>query len=83
LETGIVSERLDFPGLGPELSSWKESGLVKFVAVENPDAVGAMSLLCEMEGIFPSFESSRAMAAGLMLAAKLGTDKDLVVCIGG
>ncbi|CAG8901695.1 unnamed protein product [Penicillium egyptiacum] len=80
----FVSARLDYPGVGPELSSWKESGRVTFVAANDLDALMAFSLLCQLEGTMPALESSNAVAGATRFAKELGPGRDVVVvCLSG
>ncbi|CAG8102510.1 unnamed protein product [Penicillium nalgiovense] len=79
----FISSGLHYPGVGPELSSWKESGRVRFVAANDSEALMAFSLLCQLEGIMPALESSYAIAGGIRVAKELGPERDVVVCLSG
>ncbi|KAJ6189038.1 hypothetical protein N7519_003946 [Penicillium mononematosum] len=79
----FVSSGLYYPGVGPELLSWKESGRVRFVAANDSEALTAFSLLCQLEGIMPALESSYAIAGGMRVAKELGPERDVVVCLSG
>ncbi|CDM28732.1 Tryptophan synthase, beta chain [Penicillium roqueforti FM164] len=52
--TQFISVGLDYPGVGPELASWKESGRMSFVSANNTNVLEAFSLLGRMEGIVPA-----------------------------
>ncbi|KAJ6017051.1 tryptophan synthase [Penicillium sp. IBT 35674x] len=81
--THSVSAGLDYPGVGPELSAWKDSGRAKFIAATDEDALGAFRLLSQTEGIIPALESSHAVAGAVRVAKELGPGKDIVICLSG
>ncbi len=78
-----ISAGLDYPGVGPEHSYWKDTGRVKYTACRDDDALEAFDKLATSEGILPALESSHAVAKGLELASRLTRDKALVVCLSG
>ncbi|CAI7612395.1 unnamed protein product [Penicillium glandicola] len=79
----FISAGLDYPAVGPELSSWKESGRATFVVANDADALMAFSLLSRLEGIMLALESSHAVAGALRVAKELGPGRDVVVCLSG
>ncbi len=62
LEAHSISAGLDYPGVGPEHSYFKDAGLVDYVSVSDDEAVEAFHLLSETEGIIPALESSHGLA---------------------
>ena len=62
LEAHSISAGLDYPGVGPEHSYFKDEGLVRYESVTDDEAVEAFHLLCRTEGIIPALESSHALA---------------------
>ncbi|KAG8531223.1 anthranilate synthase / indole-3-glycerol phosphate synthase [Bacidia gigantensis] len=82
-ETHSVSAGLDYPGVGPELSSWKDSGRATFVAATDKDAFEGFRLLSQLEGIIPALETAHAVLPALKLAGELGEGKDVVICLSG
>jgi tryptophan synthase beta chain len=78
-----ISAGLDYPGVGPEHSYWKDTGRVKYTACRDDDALEAFDKLATSEGILPALESSHAVAKGIELASRLTRDKALVVCLSG
>lgn len=82
-ETHSVSAGLDYPGVGPELSSWKDSNRAKFIAATDAEAFVGFRLLSQLEGIIPALESSHAVFGAIELAKTLGKDKDIVICLSG
>jgi tryptophan synthase beta chain len=78
-----VSAGLDYPGVGPELASWKDSGRVQYVSASDAEALDAFGVLARLEGIIPALESAHAMAHVIRLAPTLGQDKVIVVNLSG
>jgi tryptophan synthase beta chain len=78
-----ISAGLDYPGVGPEHSYWKDTGRVKYTACRDDEALEAFDKLATSEGILPALESAHAVAKGLALAGRLTRDKALVICLSG
>jgi tryptophan synthase beta chain len=77
------SAGLDYPGVGPEHSYWKETGRVAYTSVTDREALAAFSTCARLEGILPALESSHALAHTLKLAPEMPADSLLVVCLSG
>src|SRR4029453_7427209 len=56
-DTHSLAPGLDYPGVGPELSYLHDQRRVQYVTVKDAEAVEAMRLLAETEGIIPRLES--------------------------
>ncbi len=82
-EAHSISAGLDYPGVGPEHAFLKESGRARYAAVGDADALAAFEQLARTEGILPALESSHAVAHLPALAAELGPDALVVVCLSG
>ena len=78
-----ISAGLDYPGVGPEHSYWKDTGRVKYTSCRDDDAMKAFDLLARNEGILPALESSHAIAKGMELARARKKDEVVVVCLSG
>ena len=78
-----VSAGLDYPGVGPEHSYWKDAGRVRYTYCQDADALAAFDALARNEGILPALESSHAVAKGMELAASRSSDEIVVVCLSG
>ncbi len=78
-----VSAGLDYPGVGPEHSYWKDTGRVHYTTCTDNAAIDALVLLSRTEGIIPALESSHAVSEALRLAPTLGKDKIILVCLSG
>lgn len=83
VDTESISAGLDYPGVGPELASWKESNRVEFIACTDIDALRGFRLLSEVEGIIPAIESAHAVIKAAEVAATLPKDKDVIINISG
>ncbi|KAG5993397.1 anthranilate synthase / indole-3-glycerol phosphate synthase [Claviceps lovelessii] len=83
LETHSVSAGLDYPGVGPELSSWKDSQRAEFVAVTDAQAFQGFRLMSQLEGIIPALETAHGIYGAIELAKTMKKDQDLVICLSG
>jgi len=82
-DTHSVSAGLDYPAVGPELSSWKDSERAKFIAATDAEAFMGFRLLSQLEGIIPALETAHAIFGGVELARTMEKDQDIVICISG
>ncbi len=78
-----ISAGLDYPGVGPEHSYWKEIGRTRYESITDAEALDAYNVTARREGILPALESSHALAQAFKEAARLGPGKILVVCLSG
>jgi tryptophan synthase beta chain len=78
-----ISAGLDYPGVGPEHSYWKDTGRVVYTACEDDDALRGFDALAQCEGILPALESSHAISFAMKHAATMKPDQTLVVCLSG
>jgi tryptophan synthase beta chain len=83
LETHSISAGLDYPGVGPEHSYYKEEGRATYVAVTDKEALEGFCLLCQTEGIPPALEPAHAIAYVAQLAPTLPPDVIILVCLSG
>ncbi|MCH8815074.1 MAG: tryptophan synthase subunit beta [Chloroflexi bacterium] len=83
IETHSISAGLDYPGVGPEHSFYKDSGRAEYVAVTDREALEGLTLLCETEGIIPALESAHAIHYAAELAKSLPRDNIVLVCLSG
>lgn len=82
-DTHSVSAGLDYPGVGPELSSWKDSERAKFIAATDAEAFIGFRLLSELEGIIPALETAHAIYGALELAKTMDKSQNIVICLSG
>ena len=78
-----VSAGLDYPGVGPQLSAWKDSERAKFIAATDAQAFEGFRLLSELEGIIPALETAHAIWGAVKLAKEMDKDDDIVICLSG
>jgi tryptophan synthase beta chain len=78
-----ISAGLDYPGVGPEHSSLKDSGRATYVAVPDTDALAGFQLLSRCEGIIPALETAHAIAWVDSQAGRWNAEDPVLVCISG
>jgi tryptophan synthase beta chain len=83
METHSISAGLDYPGVGPEHSFYKDSGRATYVTVDDKEALEGFNLLCNTEGIIPALESSHAIYYAAKMAKDLSKDKIIIVNLSG
>ncbi|MFH2068730.1 MAG: tryptophan synthase subunit beta [Candidatus Omnitrophota bacterium] len=77
-----VAPGLDYPGVGPEHSFYKENRRAKYVSVTDKEALSAFHLLSEVEGIIPALESSHSLAY-LLKNKKKFAGQLVIMCLSG
>ena len=83
LDVHSVSAGLDYPGVGPEHSYWKETGRVEYTTCEDDAALDAFFKCSQFEGIIPAVETAHAVDYAMKEAAKMSPDESIVVCLSG
>ena len=78
-----VSAGLDYPGVGPEHSYWKDSGRVRYTSVDDAAALEGFRLCARLEGILPALETAHAVVEAMRVAAKRAKEDIVVVCFSG
>lgn len=78
-----ISAGLDYPGVGPEHSFYKESGRAEYVSVNDKEAMEGVKLLSRTEGIIPALESAHAVYYLKKLAKKTSSKDLIVLCLSG
>jgi len=82
-EAHSVSAGLDYPGVGPEHSLLKDLKRVKYVAIEDKQALNAFHTLTALEGIIPALESSHAVAQAMIEAPLMSKESVILVNLSG
>jgi tryptophan synthase beta chain len=82
-ETHSIAAGLDYPGVGPEHAWLKETGRADYVTVTDDEALEALKMLSETEGIIPALESSHAVAHAVKVASTLPREQIIVVNLSG
>ena len=83
MSTYSIAPGLDYPGVGPEHSYYKDTGRATYVAVTDSQAMEGFKLLCETEGIIPALESAHAVYYATEMAAGLSADTLVVINLSG
>ncbi|MDO4251731.1 MAG: tryptophan synthase subunit beta [Rothia sp. (in: high G+C Gram-positive bacteria)] len=90
IESHSISAGLDYPGVGPEHSYLNDIGRVSYEPVTDREAMDALRLLCQTEGIIPAIESAHALAGALRVAKtwaqqdpQKASEKIMLVCLSG
>ena len=78
-----VSAGLDYPGVGPEHSYWRDSERVRYCNVTDDAALEAFHLCGRLEGILPALETAHAIVEAMKIAAARPKDDVVVVCFSG
>jgi tryptophan synthase beta chain len=83
VESHSISAGLDYPGIGPEhawLSSIKRA---EYFPVTDDEAMQALKLLSQTEGIIPAIETAHALAGTQALGRELGPTGVILVSLSG
>ncbi|WP_166824985.1 tryptophan synthase subunit beta [Thalassoroseus pseudoceratinae] len=83
LDVHSVSAGLDYPGVGPEHSYWKDAGRVQYLSVSDDAALDAFRTMATLEGILPALESSHAIAHLLATKDQRSGSENVVICLSG
>ncbi|MCY8111030.1 tryptophan synthase subunit beta, partial [Bacillus spizizenii] len=83
IEPYSISAGLDYPGIGPEHAYLHKSGRVTYDSITDEEAVDALKLLSEKEGILPAIESAHALAKAFKLAKEMDRNQSILVCLSG
>ncbi len=78
-----ISAGLDYPGVGPEHSHWKDCGRVRYTHVTDEDARKAFTLCARLEGILPALETAHAVVEGMRIAARRAKEDVVVINFSG
>ncbi|WP_180038775.1 tryptophan synthase subunit beta [Acinetobacter sp. YH16052] len=83
IETHSISAGLDYPGVGPEHSFLKDMDRVKYVPINDQEALQGFRDLTKIEGIIPALESAHAMAYVTKLAPTMDEDQIIIATVSG
>ncbi len=82
-EAHSISAGLDYPGVGPEHSYLREIGRAEYGAVTDDEAITALRLVSELEGIIPALETAHAFAWLETLCPTLADGSEIVINCSG
>ncbi|MEK3939579.1 tryptophan synthase subunit beta [Bacillus sp. FSL R5-0431] len=83
IEPYSISAGLDYPGIGPEHAYLHASGRVQYLSATDQEALDALKLLTEKEGILPAIESAHALAKAFEMSRTMNEDEIVLVCLSG
>jgi tryptophan synthase beta chain len=83
LESHSISAGLDYPGVGPEHSWLKDIGRAEYIPVTDTEAMSALKLLSQTEGIIPAIETAHALAGIQKLVPSLKPGAKILVNLSG
>jgi len=83
LESHSISAGLDYPGVGPEHSWLKDIGRAEYIPVTDTEAMNALKLLSQTEGIIPAIETAHALAGIEKLVPSLKPGAKILVNLSG
>ena len=81
-EAHSVSAGLDYPGVGPEHSYFKDIGRAEYYSVTDAEALEAFQTVSRLEGIIPALETAHAFAYLETLCATLTNEIVVINCSG-
>ena len=82
-EAHSISAGLDYPGVGPEHAWLMLSERAEYVSVTDDEALDALRLLSETEGIIPALETAHAIAWAAKLAPEMRSDQSILIGLSG
>ncbi|MDI9476948.1 MAG: tryptophan synthase subunit beta [Natronincolaceae bacterium] len=82
-DTHSIAAGLDYPGVGPEHSHFKDIKRAEYESVTDIEALDAFFMLSKTEGIIPALESAHAVAYAVKLAKTLDKDDIIIVNLSG
>lgn len=83
IESHSISAGLDYPGVGPEHAWLADIGRVEYIPATDDEAMQALRLLSQTEGIIPAIESAHALAGALRIGRELGPEAIIAVNLSG
>jgi tryptophan synthase beta chain len=82
-EVHSISAGLDYPGVGPEHSYLNDNFLVEYDSITDDEALSAVKLLAQTEGIIPALETAHAIAYLDKLLPTTNEDEIIVLNVSG
>jgi len=82
-EVYSISAGLDYPGVGPEHSFLKEEKMVQYFSITDEEAIEAVKLLSNTEGIIPALETAHAIAYLNYLIPETTSEQIIIINLSG
>ena len=83
IESHSISAGLDYPGVGPEHSWLKDLGRAQYRGISDDEAMQALKLLAQTEGIIAAIETAHALAGTLKIAKELAPGSSVLINLSG
>lgn len=83
LDSHSISAGLDYPGIGPQHAWLNEIARAEYYPVTDSEAMEALRLLSQTEGIIPAIETAHALAGTIELGKQLGPSGIILVSLSG
>lgn len=83
VESHSISAGLDYPGIGPEHAWLASIDRAQYEPITDDQAMQALRLLSQTEGIIPAIETAHALAGTQILGQRLGPDATILVSLSG
>lgn len=83
IESHSISAGLDYPGIGPEHAWLASIERAEYVPITDDQAMQALRLLSQTEGIIPAIETAHALAGTQTLGRELGPTATILVSLSG
>ncbi|MGR9047157.1 tryptophan synthase subunit beta [Halobacillus faecis] len=78
-----ISAGLDYPGIGPEHAHLFQTKQVRYEAITDKEALEALKLLTQTEGIIPAIESAHALAQAFKEAPQMSHNETILINLSG
>jgi tryptophan synthase beta chain len=78
-ETHSIAAGLDYIGVSPILSQFKDNGRARFEAATDKEVIEAVALTMRKEGLIPALESGHAFARAFREAPDLSPDDIIII----
>lgn len=82
-ETHSISAGLDYPSVGPEHAWLRDQERAGYTYATDAEALAAVKVLSELEGIIPALESAHAIAEVIKRAPTMPKDRIIIVNLSG
>ncbi|KAF7715557.1 Tryptophan synthase [Penicillium ucsense] len=83
LPTHSISAGLDYPGVGPQLSAWKDANRAVYIAADDSQCLEGFRALSQHEGIIPALETSHAVWGAMQIAKAMKKGENVVLNLSG
>ena len=78
-ETHSIAAGLDYVGVSPILSNFKNAGRARFEAATDEEVMAAVTLSMQKEGLIPALESAHAFAQAFKEAPNMKPDEIIII----